>query len=504
MTTITKLFVDNFNRQCILAGDGDPSVGQGTIAPQGSIYLRRDGGTATSLYVKTGPLPTNWTPASVAGATSVAWNDISSRPIGLVSASSQIQFLSISNIPNGLLSSSAQISYTTLSNVPVGIVSSSGQISFTALANRPNGLVSSSAQVNYTGIAGVPVGIVSSSSQIVFTALSNLPVGLVSSSAQVTYNGIVGVPTGIISSSTQVQFLSISNRPVGLMSSSAQIVFASIPSVPDFARRDVANTFSSGAIFLAKINANSGGPSLALGPGISADHTYIEFYARSSTPNIRSGYFGIPSPASSDLVLDNEMAGTVIVRTSGSVRAQFGIAGVTSTNGSYCHTSNTVMMNVASNYTQIYDISGTGLARIQVGNTGDPGNYFNNTSHVFRSRDHNTTFATITSASLSANNFVLTSDRRLKTDIVQIENALDTVDAISGYEYTMRGQATREYGVMADEVESVYPHAVSILENGYSGVAYDRFVPLLIEAMKELRAEVIQLRAKVQELQHGS
>lgn len=43
----------------ILTGTGDPtSVVQ---APQGSIFLRTDGGAATTLYVKTGALIANWT-----------------------------------------------------------------------------------------------------------------------------------------------------------------------------------------------------------------------------------------------------------------------------------------------------------------------------------------------------------------------------------------------------------------------------------------------------------
>ena len=45
----------------ILGGAGDPSAGSGTSAPQGSMFLRTDGGTSTTLYVKTGSGNTNWT-----------------------------------------------------------------------------------------------------------------------------------------------------------------------------------------------------------------------------------------------------------------------------------------------------------------------------------------------------------------------------------------------------------------------------------------------------------
>lgn len=45
----------------ILGGAGDPSAGSGTFAPQGSMFLRTDGGVSTTLYVKTGSGNTDWT-----------------------------------------------------------------------------------------------------------------------------------------------------------------------------------------------------------------------------------------------------------------------------------------------------------------------------------------------------------------------------------------------------------------------------------------------------------
>lgn len=45
----------------ILSGTGDPSAGSGTAAPQGSMFLRTDGGASTTLYVKTGGGNTEWT-----------------------------------------------------------------------------------------------------------------------------------------------------------------------------------------------------------------------------------------------------------------------------------------------------------------------------------------------------------------------------------------------------------------------------------------------------------
>lgn len=57
-TTFPELTVGTV---CILSGTGDPGAGSGTVAPQGSMFLRTDGSTSTTLYVKTGAGDTAWT-----------------------------------------------------------------------------------------------------------------------------------------------------------------------------------------------------------------------------------------------------------------------------------------------------------------------------------------------------------------------------------------------------------------------------------------------------------
>jgi hypothetical protein len=91
-------------------------------------------------------------------------------------------------------------------------------------------------------------------------------------------------------------------------------------------------------------------------------------------------------------------------------------------------------------------------------------------------------------------NFILSSDRRLKSNITIVHNALDKLATLSGYEYTMKNSPTREYGVMADEVEKVLPNAVLTDDAGFLSVAYDRLIPLLVNAINELRAEVRELK----------
>jgi hypothetical protein len=87
------------------------------------------------------------------------------------------------------------------------------------------------------------------------------------------------------------------------------------------------------------------------------------------------------------------------------------------------------------------------------------------------------------------------SDIRLKTDLTKIEGALGKVCAINGYTYTRKDTGARQTGVVAQEVQKVLPEAV--MENGENlAVAYGNMVGLLIEAIKELKAEVDQLKGK--------
>ena len=93
------------------------------------------------------------------------------------------------------------------------------------------------------------------------------------------------------------------------------------------------------------------------------------------------------------------------------------------------------------------------------------------------------------------------SERRWKEKIKPIENALDKVSKIGVYEFdwkelteeekvTQHGNEGHDVGVIAQEIEEILPEVVTTRENGYKGVKYEKIVPLLIESIKELKAEI--------------
>jgi hypothetical protein len=86
------------------------------------------------------------------------------------------------------------------------------------------------------------------------------------------------------------------------------------------------------------------------------------------------------------------------------------------------------------------------------------------------------------------------SDERLKTNIETIPSALEKVNALRGVTFDMNG--VRGLGVIAQETETVIPEVVMTADDemGTKSVAYGNMVGLLIEAIKELKSEVDDLR----------
>jgi hypothetical protein len=94
----------------------------------------------------------------------------------------------------------------------------------------------------------------------------------------------------------------------------------------------------------------------------------------------------------------------------------------------------------------------------------------------------------------AAGNVTAYSDIKLKTDIATIDNALDKVLKMRGVIYTRIDTGLKGTGVIAQEIKEVLPEVV--IEGETLSVAYGNIVGVLIEAIKELKAEIEQLKGK--------
>ena len=109
---------------------------------------------------------------------------------------------------------------------------------------------------------------------------------------------------------------------------------------------------------------------------------------------------------------------------------------------------------------------------------------------------------------LAAGNVIAYSDPRLKENFEQVKNPLEIIGKLDGgtftwkqgFRHTEYKAGKKDYGVLADQVEAVMPEIVSdsidIDGKTYKTVSYEKLVPVLIEAIKELKAEIDLLKSK--------
>ena len=100
------------------------------------------------------------------------------------------------------------------------------------------------------------------------------------------------------------------------------------------------------------------------------------------------------------------------------------------------------------------------------------------------------------------------SDIRYKTSFLPIADALEKITALNGVYYHWNQEmfpdkdfsSDRQIGVIAQEVEALFPEMVLTDQDSYKSVDYSRLTPVLIEAIKEQQAEIDYLKSQVTEM----
>ena len=205
--------------------------------------------------------------------------------------------------------------------------------------------------------------------------------------------------------------------------------------------------------------------------------------------------------------------------------------------GYYCDPSSTSNLNVVTAAGRINANGGIGLDGHTIFNgsdtwvrtSGDNGIYFSSYTGGWNMTDstwirsyNNKQVYLSSNLAVAGNVTAYYSDERLKTRTGGIDNALEKVQSLSGFTYVENDLARelgyknekQQVGVSAQEVQAVVPEAVSLaavdIETGefsgeitsksgenYLTVDYSRLVPLLIEAVKELKSEVDNLKTQL-------
>lgn len=86
------------------------------------------------------------------------------------------------------------------------------------------------------------------------------------------------------------------------------------------------------------------------------------------------------------------------------------------------------------------------------------------------------------------------SDESLKEDIRPLEGSLDKILQLEGVSYTWKENKSQDVGLIAQNVEKIYPELVK-MEGGKKQVDYQKLVAPLIEAVREQQNEINALKA---------
>jgi hypothetical protein len=268
-----------------------------------------------------------------------------------------------------------------------------------------------------------------------------------------------------------------------------------------YAQANAANGLAGGAYGRANTSANSfagttgtatpssGGVTFASGNGVTVSGS-----GSTLTINTPQNLRTTDSPTFNGLTLTSlTMSGTGTAATQTTTDSSTNIA-TTAFVKNVLNSSNTYSINTSGN---AYNI--TQYTVNQSVGTG------NNVQH--NSLGIGTGASGTTGEILATNNITAYySDMRLKNKLGNIDNALSKVMTLSGFYYEANETAQalgyevkKEVGVSAQEVQAIMPEVVAPapIDNQYLTVRYEKLVPLLIEAIKELNAKVDELQKKI-------
>ena len=177
---------------------------------------------------------------------------------------------------------------------------------------------------------------------------------------------------------------------------------------------------------------------------------------------------------------------------------------------------------------QIDDISGDGpssvpsfgLLDVRTGRIADADTYSNNAHLIKVTNDNGVAFVVtgkrrvgigsttspaytldVTGDIRATGDVIAYSDRRVKENIVTLENSLDLVTKLRGVEYNKIGEEDKKIGVIAQEVLEVLPQVVQQDQDGNYSVAYGNMAGLFIEAIKQQQTRIETLEDRISVLE---
>jgi len=482
----------------------------GTVYTDASVRALFSGSTGISYNSSTGAISysgTVYTDASVRGL-------ISMTTTGTSGASTYNNTTGVINVPNYTLAGLGGISLTSLSggtgityNSSTGAISYSGTV-YTDASVR--GLISGGTGISYSNTTGVITSTITQYTD----ALARASVSLTTTgtSGASTYNST----TGVLNIPQYASALSGTNNYVAKFTSSTTIGISQIfdngtnvgigTTTPQteldvinagtyqFRVADSTSNYSNGRIYFGAINTgdpfyygtvgwNQSDQTMRIGAQCGNAVGGIAFYTSGSsvaqTEKVRISHDG------------NVVIGTTTALLTASNRGNLTLNGAT---------SNIITLGIAGSYSGYIFSDST---KVELSTNSQPMTFVTNGAERMRiTASSNILLGTtsdngerlyVSGAIRATGTITANSDIRIKSNITKIENALEKVSQINGYTYNTNYDNKRHGGVIAQEIDKVFPEIVNTGNDGLMGVEYGNISALLIEAIKEQNIKIKNL-----------
>ena len=123
---------------------------------------------------------------------------------------------------------------------------------------------------------------------------------------------------------------------------------------------------------------------------------------------------------------------------------------------------------------------------------------FSNRSDAFKVMANGDT--TVSNDLTVGGDIVVSSDARLKANIVSLGSTLAKLLLIDGKSYTMKKDGKQKIGVLAQDIQKVFPELVTTDDKEMLAVNYQGLVPVLINALKEQEGKICKQQSEIDEL----
>jgi hypothetical protein len=395
-----------------------------------------------------------------------------------------------------------------------------GAVDFNSLINRPT-LVSGSSQIlNGTGI-------VSSSNQL--TGSYDSRYVLSGSITQTTWDNIANKPVGIVSGSGQLIGIFAttgSNNFIGTEQITGSLIVSG--SVIISGSLDLSNANIDSSRYLHTQTNSS--LTWSVTHNLNYDYPNVTIYDGSTNKIMLPNDIVSIDENSTEITFASPEYGYALISVGGitTATADRYLHTVSSPTGSWIidHNFNYKYINinvydnndeqlipqkitaVSVNRTQIdFAIPTSGNAIITTGGPKSTALFNQNGSYYNTNYNIGITGSLVVTGDVDASNFNTTSDKKIKTNLEKVENALEKIDKINGYTFnwleSYNENKTRQIGMLANEVHDVQPELTTernVLINGNEETIllldYSKVTTLLIEAVKELNKKVKKLENK--------